>query len=267
MGAPFRAADGPLKLIRPETIPAGSLVLEMRMSAQTAAPRSRRHAAAAEIDDPMVARAVEFAAWARRNATLLIIAGVVLVVAIGGFFWYRADQARQNERAAASFAEIQQMMAVGNTEAAVAQLDRFVVAHSGTVYADEGRIALGQHHLEEGNPSAAVAALQGMQDRIQSSPVGTAGALLLGTAQHAAGDHEAAIRTYLLVGERARFEHQRLDGLSNAALVREEAGDMTGAAELYRRILGLTPEGSFERSMYEMRLAEVEAQALAPATN
>jgi predicted negative regulator of RcsB-dependent stress response len=237
------------------------------MSAQTAAPRSRRMQAAADIDDPMVARAVEFAAWARRNATALIVAAVVLVVAIAGVFWYRADQARQQERAAASFAEIQLMMAAGNTDAAVAQLDRFVVAHSGTVFADEARIVLAEHHLSAGRPAEAIAALRGIEDRIQSSPVGAAGALLLGSAQHAAGELDAAVRTYLLVGERARFSHERLDGLSSAALLRDEAGDEAGAAELYRRILGMVEEGSFERSIYEMRLAEVESRALAPAAD
>jgi predicted negative regulator of RcsB-dependent stress response len=215
----------------------------------------------------MVARAMEFAAWARRNATALIVAAVILVVLVGGFFWYRADRAQRMERAAASLAEIQLLMATGNTEAAVAQLDGFVVRYDGTMYADEGRIALGQHHLNEGNPAQAVQVLDGFEGRIQASPVGAAGALLLADAQHAAGDTESAIRTYLLVADRARFDHERLDALSTAALLREETGDFTGAADLYRRIVGMTPEGSFERSLHEMRLAEAESQALGRSAN
>jgi hypothetical protein len=63
------------------------------------------------------------------------------------------------------------------------------------------------------------------------------------------------------VADRAEFPFRRQEALYSAAILREEMGDHAGAAELYRRLAEQAEAGSMQRSIYEMRLAEVEARA------
>jgi hypothetical protein len=69
------------------------------------------------------------------------------------------------------------------------------------------------------------------------------------------------VATYTRVADEARLDFVREEALNSAALLREQAGDYTRAAELYRQLIGMTEEGSFQRSLYEMRLAEAEGRA------
>lgn len=86
--------------------------------------------------------------------------------------------------------------------------------------------------------------------------------LLKGKAQEAVGDLQAAEETFLAVADEARMTFERNEGRAQAARVRTTMGDFAGAAELYESILaGLEPSDP-ERGLYEMRLGEVEAQAL-----
>jgi hypothetical protein len=70
-----------------------------------------------------------------------------------------------------------------------------------------------------------------------------------------------AIATYLRVADGSAPGFLRDEALRNAAMLRELAGEYREAAELYRRLVQNSKEGSFERSFYEMRLAEAEGRA------
>jgi len=232
------------------------------MAAQSIASRTRRPQQT-EPDDVVLARALQFAEWARRNVMLIIAGGVVLVVLLGGLFWYRTDRANRLERAAIEFMTLEQTIRAGDESIAVRDLQLFVQRHDGTPYADEARLMLGRIHLEEGRAQEAQVALQPVSDRIERSPVGAPGALLLAAAQEAAGQPQDAIQTYLRVGDRAPTEYQRQEGLVAAATLREDLGDFAGAAEVYQRLVNMSEEGSQDRTFYEMRLTEATARASA----
>ena len=55
----------------------------------------------------------------------------------------------------------------------------------------------------------------------------------------------------------------QVQALQNAAILRSGKGDFAGAAELYRRLVEMQEEGTMDRQLYEMRLAEAEARAAA----
>jgi predicted negative regulator of RcsB-dependent stress response len=233
------------------------------MAAQSIASRSRTPRNVSDSDDVFAARAVEFTAWARRNARLIIAAAVVALALILGVVWYRMQQAQTREAAAAEFMRIEQTANSGNAALAIRDLEQFTRRYNGTPYADEARILLGQVHLQAGAPQQAVAALQGVANRVGKSPVGAQAALLLATAQAEAGNPAEAVTTYLRVADNARLEYHRQEALMSAATLREQTGDLAGAAELYRRLRDTAEEGSMQRSFYEMRLAEAEARAQA----
>lgn len=229
------------------------------MATQSATPRPRP---SVSDDDVLVTRALEFSVWAKKNIQLIVGAGIVLLVVAVGLLWYRADQVNREQRAASEFLGLQQIAQAGEPSAAAAEINTYIQRYSGTPYADEARVLLGQVHLQNGSAAEAVTALAPFGERPGRTPLATQGALLLGAAQQAAGDSEAAVRTYLAVADAADLVLERQDALSNAALIRAEMGNHAGAAELYRRLVATAEEGSFERSVFEMRLAEAEARAV-----
>jgi predicted negative regulator of RcsB-dependent stress response len=235
------------------------------MVAQTAAHRSRNAAHTAGDDDVVLARALELADWARRNVVAIVAVAVVAAVLVGGFFFYRANRANRLERAANELAQIEQMAAAGNTTLAAEDLEKFAQTYNGTVYADEARMTAAQIHLSENQPARAVALLQGAAGRIGDSPVGPQAALLLGAAQEATGDVNAAVETYQRVAREAPLAYQKQDALLAAASLREEKGEYAAAADIYRQLVAGAEAGSPERSVFEMRLIEAEARSAAPA--
>ena len=56
------------------------------------------------------------------------------------------------------------------------------------------------------------------------------------------------------------MDFQRAEALNQAAILQEGAGNWQGAADLYREMLKDTKEGTMDRSIIEMRLAEAEAK-------
>jgi len=165
-------------------------------------------------------------------------------------------------RATAELAQLHQTAASGNRALAIRELESFVNRFSGAPAAKEGRVLLGQLHLEEGHAEQAIQALGPVAEDL-GDPLGAPAALLLGAAYEAAGRSGEAERVYLRVADQARFPFQRHDALYAAARIRQDRGDYTGAVTLYDRLLGLLPADSPERSIYEMRRAEAAARAAA----
>lgn len=227
------------------------------MAASTAT-RSRKPQAALTSEDAFALRAAELAEWAKRNVRVVIGAAVLVLVLVLGLVWYRLQQAQTAAAASAEFLQIQQTGAATG-ETPVAQLQQLIARRSGTVEAQEARLMLGQHYIDAGQPQQAVPVLREVSRG--GSPLAFSGAMLLGAAQNAAGERDAAIATFLRAADDADLDSQRYRALDEAALVREEAGDFAGAAEAYRRMLDTVEEGSMEESVIRMRLGEAEARA------
>lgn len=231
------------------------------MASPSVAPRSKTASRIADSDDVVMARALQLSVWARRNARVIIIASGVTLVLVAAYLYYRYEQAQSAERAAVAFMQVEQTAASGNATLATRDLQDFVRRYGGTVEADQARLLLARTHLEAGKPQEAATVLRQVEESPRET-LGAQAALLLGVAQNQAGDRQAAIDTYLRVADAAELEYQREEALQRAALLRQEGGDHAGAAELFRRLVAMAEEGSFERSVYEMRLAEAEGRAV-----
>ena len=209
----------------------------------------------------MIAGALQFTEWAKRNVILIVVTALVVVVGLGGFLWYRSDQARQQEQAALAFLQVEQAVYSGDEGIATRELQLFIQQHGGTTYGEEARLLLAQVHMGADRPADAIQVLEPVARDIRGSVLGAQAALLLGAAQAEAGQPEAAIATYLRVGNEAEMEFRQQEGLMGAAVLREEVGDHAGAAELYERLVSYAEEGSGDRAFFEMRLAEARARA------
>lgn len=229
------------------------------MAAPSTVPRAPKHRV--EPDDIVLARALEFSNWARANVRLVVGGALVVLVVIVGLMWWRADRAARMERAAMEFLQLEQAVGSGNPELAARDLEQFTQRFAGTDYAREATVMLGSLYLQTGQPAAAIEAVDDLAARPGSSMLATQAAMIHAAAQHAAGQTDAAIATYLRVAEDAELPYQRIEALASAARLRAEAGDHAGAAELYARAVELSEVGSADRTLYDMRRAEAEARA------
>jgi len=212
-------------------------------------------------DDDFSERALALSVWAQKNARILITVAVLVVVGLGAFLYYRSYRADLHERAAIEYMQLEQTIAAANPPVAIRELEDFIERYDGTPYAREGRVTLARLHLEEDNSGAAIDVLEGTRRRVGRSALDAQAELLLAGAYAADGEVESAVESYLSVGRDARYEYQREEGLSSAALLREEMGDYGAAADLYAELAEMHPEGSSSRAQWEMRRAEAEARS------
>jgi predicted negative regulator of RcsB-dependent stress response len=233
------------------------------MAAQSLASRSRRPAKGPDSEDIVLARAIEFTEWAKRHARIIIIVAVLAALAIGGGIWYRMSQMERRTSAAADLMVLEQSVAQVDPAAGAADLERFIARYDGTTYADEARIMLAQLRLQQGEPQQAIPVLEQASRRIGRSAIGAQAGLLLGAAHEQAGNPAAAVEAYERVARGAQFDFERRRALESAAALHETQGNFGAAADMYRQILDMTEEGSSERTLFEMRLAEAEQQARA----
>ena len=211
-------------------------------------------------DDAFISGVVQASDWAQKNRQLLIIAGVVLVVLIGGFWYWRSFQQGVDLQAVGELERIQATIGMGDRDAARGELNTFLERFGGTPSAAEARLLLGQLHLDSGDPAQAIVVLEPTVSDLDD-PVNLQGGMLLGAAYENAGRMDDAIRVYRRVADAADLPFQATEARLDAARLLAQEGDNSGAAALYQRVLDDLEEGDLQRPMVEMRLAEVRARS------
>lgn len=231
------------------------------MASPSVASSRTRTTTSVTDDDVVMVRALQLSTWARRNARVVMGIAAVALLAVAAYLFYGYQKRQSEERASIAFARVEQTALSGNATLAQRDLQDFVRRFDGTIQADQARLLLAKVHLDAGKAREAVTVLEAV-DQGPGTPVGAQAAMLLGAAQNQAGNRQAAIQSYLAVADAAELDYEKESALSEAAILRQEGGDFAGAAELYRRLRDMVEEDSFERTLYEMRLAEVEGRAL-----
>jgi len=210
-------------------------------------------------DDAVSLRAAELADWARRNARLILGLAVAALLAAGAFLYYQFDKNNRAERASSEFLTLQAALQTADSTAATRQLEAFARKFPDSVEGAEARLQLGMNHLRAGQPKKAIAELRPVAEG--GTPLAFQATSLLAAAQAADGQRDVAIRTYLDAAEDTDLAYQKQEVLQQAAILREGANDWKGALALYRQILETTEEGSPERGLVELRIAEAQARA------
>jgi hypothetical protein len=229
------------------------------MASPSTTARSRTPKAL-DADDAMAMRAAELAAWARRNVrTILIAAVAVLAIAVVAFFVRYSGQ-RKADQAATQWLTVESAVAEG--PAGAARLSSFATTYDGTPEADEARLSLAQMYLDQNQPQKAVTEARRVADG--GGLLAFQGRMMLGGALAAAGQKDAAIAEYVKAAGESDLVYQRQEARSQAALLHEQAGNWTAAAQVYRTMLPDAKEGTLDRAVIELRAAEAEAHLAAP---
>lgn len=224
-------------------------------------PTARRLHQQKGPDDAATERLLQFALWAKANMRILV-AGVVIVL-VGILALNYAGNVREAKLAEAArrLDEVRLTVASGNHSLAIRDLEEFISIFSGTAAADEARLLLGQSAIADSQATKAIEVLTPLANSTKND-LATPAALLLAAAYEEAGDHDKAAATYLALADKARDVYSRRDALQHAARVKEGQGDAAGAVEIYQRLLEETSDGSPERGVVELRLAEARARAV-----
>ncbi len=225
-----------------------------------AGPRDRRRRGTSE-EDQFIAWILTILNWARNNTRALIMGIVAVGLLAGGVLYYQDYQNRLREAASTEIRALRAEFEAGNDGNVVSRARSFIGQFSGTPYADEAQVLLANALLRQGQAAQAIEPARQAAQELGNDPLGTRASLLLAAAYEEVADTAMAISVYEQVGETARLELERRRGLEGAARLRAARGDYAGAVELYERLLDLAPEGSVQRSRYEMRLAEVRQEA------
>ncbi len=224
-------------------------------------PTARRvHRPPATADDAFIERVLESSVWVKQHQRTLTILGVVAVLLILGFFWYRNQRERVMESAATQLTEVRQTMLSGNQALAIRDLERFLRTYGRTPAAPEARVLLAQAYLESNQPQKAITAIQNDASDL-NAPLGPSAAFLLAESYEVTSQFDRAEEIYLRVADRAPFVFQKERALDAVARIRTERGNTTGAVEAYDRLLEMLPADNPDRAVFEMRRAEAQARA------
>lgn len=231
------------------------------MASPTVARRTSR--TAVETDDVVMLRAAEMAAWTKKNARTVIYGAVAIVAVLGGILYYQVYKSQRAERAATAFLNLQSTLP-SDTAGVIRQLTTFAGNYEGTSESAEARILAAQLWLDKGDANRAVAAVRPAADG--GSTVRDQARMTLAAALSAAGKQQEALDTYLDVAKRAKLAYLKLDALTAAATLREQANDWKGAADLYRQALETTEKNTPDRAVLELHLSEAQAHAGLPVS-
>jgi predicted negative regulator of RcsB-dependent stress response len=228
-------------------------------------PSSRRRHKQEEPEDAFVNTMVEVGAWVKARARLVIAVVAVVVIAAAGTTYYLRYQKTLEARAATRLAEIQQEVA-NNQDLAIRDLQTFTSRFGNTPSAREARLMLARLDLQAGQTADAMDLVRDLAQNLDS-PLGVNAALLLAAGYDQQGKYDQAEKIYLDIGNNARFEFERRNGLENAGMLRLEHGNPQGAATLFQQIVDGMDDNNPQRGYYEMLLAEARAhtQQAAPA--
>jgi len=225
---------------------------------QTRNPSSRRRAEEKkDAEDVFVEKTLEGLSWAKRHSQALLLGGIAIVVLVAAGLYYRNYRTSWEDQAVARLEQVQASFGAGDRETAKAELNQYAEQFEGTVYALEGRLILGHAHLEDGEADLAIDVLAPAVREMNSQPIGVQAAFLMASAYEESGQTEEAEQLLIRIANASDLMFQIREALAGAARIRTNAGDLSGAAELYEEVLSSMEEADPERAFWEMRLAEV----------
>lgn len=214
-------------------------------------------------DDRFVAGVMAASDWFKRNARVVTISTVLLVILVAGTVYWVRYQRTLREAASAELSAIRQTVAVGNVPLALRDLSTYLESFGGTPSASEARLIMGQLLLAEGRNEEALSAVAPVSADLDD-PLGTGAARLAAAAYEQAERWEEAEQEYLRISREAPRAFERTRALADAARTRMLQDDAAGAAELYRQALEGIDEDDPQAPFLRLRLGEAEAMARAP---
>lgn len=210
-------------------------------------------------EDAFSAFVLNLTTWAGEHSRILVaLAAVVVLAALGTFYWFNQRSA-QLDAAAQQLESLQQEVGFDDPATATASIQGFLDRFGGTPYGVEGRMLMARVQLVgNSDPATAITTLQAVAPDYDT-PVGLEATFMLAAAFEQAERWDEAASIYSQLRTSAEFSFQKVNAGDGLARVRLAQGDTAAAIEAYRTILDQIEPDDQNRGEYEMDLAELTA--------
>lgn len=214
-----------------------------------------------DTEDHVTERVMEAAAWAETHRRAVIAGGIALVAVVAAAFYYQDYRQKLVERASVRLQEIQIASQSGNVETVRSELGIFIDQFSGTPYANQARVALGDLELRRDSLGRAVQALEPVADLGGNDPLSFTAMEMIAAAYEQGGDPDQAIQWWGRLESAARFDYQRYLAMAEQARLHTMAGRYSEAESLYGQLAEEAGDDPTGQQIYSVRLGEVRALA------
>ncbi len=140
------------------------------------------------------------------------------------------------------------------------ELRLFIDQFSGTLYANQARVALAEIELQRDSLGAAIRVLEPVADLGTGDPLAFTAAGMIGAAYEQAGEPARALRWYERIESNAVFGHQRRAAVAEQARMQMAAGRYAEAITLYETLVAETVDDPGGQQIYSVRLGEARAR-------
>jgi tetratricopeptide (TPR) repeat protein len=217
--------------------------------------------------DRFVERTFDWAHWIETHRTQAIAAIVVLVMVGAGLFLWRRSASAADERASVEYLRARQSYFAGNWALAVSDLQGFVTRHGGSSYEDDATFFLADALYQAGQFPQAIETLEGFLDEHGDSPLADNARALMAASYQQAGQLPQAIAMHQRALEDAETDQEKIEIRHALARIYEGQGDGESAANQYRAIVEIDPEGDAareaRRKLAELTVRPIQAGAAA----
>lgn len=210
-------------------------------------------------EDAFSTRILELVAWTRQRAQLVTGGLVVLTILVVGIVYYLRQQNAHLELAAMELESAQVAAMFQPPEQAQEEIRAYIARFRDTPFALEAYLVLGELQLRSGQADRAVTSLLEVAPSYES-PLYVQATFLLAVAYEAAQRWSDAATTYEGLLSRAPYTFQKREAGQGLARAHLSQGNLSGAVSAYEGVLATLESGHPDRALFEMRLAEIQAQ-------
>ena len=196
----------------------------------------------------------------RNNTRLLVIAGVIVLAAALGFWFYTKSRELRTASAERFLASAQQSLAQNNLPLAQTDLERVVTQYTGTSAAVQAGLLLAQLHYDQGKYLEGVDVLEQVVDTRAAEPMRPAVLAMIGDGYLELGQPAEAATRYRQAAEETIFDADQDFYQSQAARALVAAGDTAGATQIWRGLAD-DPESAIAAEA-KVRLGELTVAPL-----
>ncbi len=212
-----------------------------------------------DTEDHVTERILEAATWAETHRRAVIAGGIALVAVVAAAFYYQDYREKLVARASVRLQEIQIASQSADIETVRSELRIFIDQYSGTSYASQARVALGDLELRRDSLGLAIQALEPVADLGEANPLSYTAMEMIAAAYEQGGDADRALQWYERLQSNARFDYQRHRAMAEQARLHTIGGRYAEAAALYEQLVDEAEEDPAGQEVYAVRLGEVRA--------
>lgn len=208
-------------------------------------------------EDPLMTAIAEGQQWLGENGTRLAVVAVVIgLVVVGGWF-YAQMRASAEEEAAAALMEVGRTVSGNTVEELMPPIREVAESFEGTNAGAEAQFGLGQLAMQNGDYQAAVDDFTTFLSEYKSVWMLEAAARLgRATAYENMEQYDNAAADYELLLDNKQASHIRVYALLGAARCLEKSGDIEGARSYYTEASEIddAPDAAKERAKLSLEL-------------